>query len=175
METYIGLVKAYPLLMAAIQFAILGLSGEILAYMLREKRLAIPFTIPKIFAKMIAWAILGIVIKYGFVLIKGGVASWIDHGLIPVLCREGLAWAILVSVTTNAVFGPPMMFFHRIEDNIIDGKKGFDGIEKSLKTLIWFWPVAHTFTFLLPTDYQIGIAALWSVVLGVIMGIGIKR
>jgi len=175
MEAYIGLVKAYPLLMAAIQFAILGLFGEILAYMFREKKMAIPFTVTQFLAKMVAWAMLGIVIKYGFVLMKGGVVNWIDHGLLPEFCREGLPWAFTVSITTNGIFGPVMMFFHRIEDNIIDGKKGFDGIQKSLKTLVWFWPLAHTFTFSLPTDYQIGIAALWSVVLGIIMGIGIKR
>jgi hypothetical protein len=36
--------------------------------------------------------------------------------------------------------------------------------------MIWFWIPAHTITFSLPTDFQIGLAALWSVVLGVILG-----
>ena len=64
-----------------------------------------------------------------------------------------------------------MMFFHRLEENIIMGKRDFKVMEFPLLSLLWFWIPAHTFTFLLPKDYQIGIAAIWSIVLGIILSI----
>ena len=62
------------------------------------------------------------------------------------------------------------LVFHRIEDNLIEGKKGFTGIHKAWWTLIWFWIPAHTVTFSLPVHYQIGLAAVWGLVLGIILG-----
>jgi short-subunit dehydrogenase len=44
-------------------------------------------------------------------------------------------------------------------------------LAKELKSLIWFWIPAHTITFMLPKPYQIGLAALWSIVLALILGI----
>lgn len=64
-----------------------------------------------------------------------------------------------------------MMFFHRLEDNFILRRSGFAGLTKAWWTLLWFWIPAHTLTFSLPRDYQIGLAALWSIVLGLIMGL----
>jgi hypothetical protein len=71
-------------------------------------------------------------------------------------------------------FGPQMMYFHRVEDNLILRRWSFAGIETALKTLVWFWIPAHTVTFALPKEYQIGLAALWSVALGIILGLSIK-
>lgn len=171
-DFYLDFVRELPLVAAALQFAVLGTLGEILARLLRTKRLALPFSPGVLLLKMLAWAILGIVIKYGFVLMKGGVVGLIMHNMLPEFCAEGIAYAFAVSFFTNAVFGPGMMFFHRLEDNLIERKHGFAGIEKSLLTLAWFWIPAHTLTFSLPADYQIGLAALWSVVLGLILGLG---
>ena len=39
------------------------------------------------------------------------------------------------------------------------------------RTLIWFWIPAHTLTFSLAVDYQVGLAALWSLALGLILGL----
>jgi hypothetical protein len=64
-----------------------------------------------------------------------------------------------------------MMLFHRVEDNLILRTNGYAGIQGAFKTLIWFWIPAHTITFCLPTPFQIGLAALWGLVLGVILGL----
>jgi hypothetical protein len=37
-------------------------------------------------------------------------------------------------------------------------------------SLLWFWIPAHSVTFALPKPYQIGLAAIWSVALGIILG-----
>jgi hypothetical protein len=68
-----------------------------------------------------------------------------------------------------------MMLFHRLEDNLILRRRGFDGMAPALWTLAWFWIPAHTLTFSLPGDYQVGLAALWSLALGVILGLRPKH
>lgn len=175
METYTNWVVTYPLLSAAIQFAILGTLGEIISTSIQRKKFSLPCSGLQLIGKVIAWAVLGIVIKYGFAGMKGFTHALLDHHMIPAIFGSGLGWAFAVSVFTNILFGPQMMAFHRIEDNLILGEKGFDGITKAWWTLIWFWIPAHTITFWLPANYQIGLAAIWSLVLGLIMGFTKKK
>ncbi len=175
MELYIRWVTENPLLSAFIQFAILGTLGEIISFSLQKKQPAIPCTGWQLLGKMLAWGILGIVIKYGFAGMKGFTRALVDHQMLPAFFGSGFGWAFAVSVFTNLFFGPQMMAFHRLEDNLILGQKGFQGITRAWKTLLWFWIPAHTITFLLPADYQIGLAALWSVALGLIMGFSKKK
>ncbi len=61
-------------------------------------------------------------------------------------------------------------FEYRLEDNLIAGQWHWGGLARPWFSLVWFWIPAHTLTFSLPPDYQLGLAALWSVVLGVILG-----
>ncbi len=170
METYTQWVTQNPLLSAALQFGLLGTLGEIISFSLQQKRLALPCSLSQLIGKMLAWALLGIMIKYAFAGMKGFTAALVEHNLLPAFFGSGFGWALAVSVFTNTLFGPQMMAFHRLEDNLILGRKGFEGITQAWKTLLWFWIPAHTITFLLPADYQIGLAALWSVALGIIMG-----
>lgn len=170
METYLNWVQQNPLLSAAIQFAVLGTLGEIISFSLQSRRLALPCSWLQLAAKLLAWALLGVIIKYGFAGMKGFTDALVDDKLLPSFFGQGFGWALAVSVFTNLLFGPQMMVFHRLEDNLILGRKGFAGITTAWKTLIWFWIPAHTITFLLPNDLQIGLAALWSLVLGIILG-----
>lgn len=174
MHWYITWVTEQPMLSAAIQFGILGTLGEVISHTLRTKKLGLPNSALEMLGKMLAWALLGIVIKYGFTMMKGGVLNLLEHGLLPAFCAEGFGWAFSVSVVTNVFFGPQMMYFHRVEDNLILRRWSFAGIEKALKTLVWFWIPAHTVTFLLPAEYQIGLAAAWSIALGIILGLSVK-
>ncbi len=175
MNEYAEWVRQNPLLSAAIQFAILGTVGEILSFCLQKKKAALPCNYFQLLCKALGWALLGVIIKYGFAGMKGFTRALLDHGLLPGYFSDGLGWAIGLSTLTNLLFGPQMMFFHRLEDNLIMGERGFRGLERAWWTLIWFWIPAHTVTFVLPAEYQIGLAALWSVVLGLIMGLSRKR
>ncbi len=170
MEQYVIWVMENPLSSAAIQFALLGTAGEILSFSLKKKSLALPGGALYLLGKIIAWAILGIVIKYGFTGMKGFTRALLDYRLLPTWADSGLGWALAVSVLTNLFFGPQMMFFHRLEDNLIDRKWNMAGLTTAWWTLLWFWIPAHTVTFSLQTEYQIGLAAIWSLVLGLIMG-----
>jgi len=126
--------------------------------------------LPDSFRQGLGWALLGLLIKLGFLMMKGAAAAVIDHGLLPDSFRQGLGWALTVSVLTNLFFGPQMMFGHRLWDNVILRQRHWAGLEKAWWTLLWFWIPAHTVTFALPPDFQIGLAAAWSVVLGAILG-----
>ena len=172
MTAYTDWVAANPLLSAALHFAVLGTLGEVIAHWIARRRVAgLPCTPGQLALKSLAWAVLGVVIKYGFALMKGGASSLVGHGLLPAVLGSGVGYAFLVSVLTNLLFGPQMMAFHRWEDNLILGRRGYAGIQRAWWTLIWFWIPAHTLTFSLPKDLQIGLAAVWSVVLGIILGL----
>ncbi|MFO7654937.1 MAG: hypothetical protein R6X25_14135 [Candidatus Krumholzibacteriia bacterium] len=171
MIAYAEWVNAHPLLSAAVQFAILGTLGEVISASVRARRPALPCGIGQLAAKVAAWALLGLVIKAGFTGMKGFTRALIEHGFLPARAASGLGWAVSVSVLTNLFFGPQMMAFHRLEDNLILRRRGFAGIERAWWTLVWFWIPAHTLTFSLPPEYQIGLAALWGLVLGIILGL----
>ncbi len=171
LHAYVGWVTTHPFLSAALQFAILGTLGEVLASSLRQRKMAMPCSPLQLLLKSVAWALLGLVIKYGFIGMKGFTQALLDKGLLPGFLGQGLGKAFAISVLTNAFFGPQMMAFHRWEDNVILGQRGFEGITRAWWTLVWFWIPAHTVTFALPTEYQIGLAALWGLVLGVILGL----
>jgi hypothetical protein len=163
-------VISNPLLSAAIQFGILGTIGEIISATIGKRRLAFPGNLFQMMGKIAAWALLGIIIKYGFAGMKGFTQALLDHRMLPQFLATGIGWAFAVSVFTNIFFGPQMMFFHRLEDNLILWKWNLGGLTKAWWTLIWFWIPAHTITFSLPAEYQIGLAAAWSLVLGIILG-----
>ena len=170
MHAYVSWVGANPMLSAALQFALLGTLGELIPHWIRRGKGPLPFSPLVLLGKILAWAILGLVIKYGFAMMKGGTNALLEHGLLPTWMDQGVGKALATSALTNLFFGPQMMAFHRLEDNLILRERGFAGITKAWWTLLWFWIPAHTLTFSLPVDYQIGLAALWSVVLGVILG-----
>jgi len=170
MDFYINFVKTYPLMSSAAQFAVLGTLGEMIALFLKRKKLSTGWTPWVFIGKILAWAILGVIIKYGFIGMKGFVSTLFANNLLPAFLKSGVLYAFTISFFTNLFFGPQMMVFHRIEDNIIEGKWTFAGIEKAWFTLLWFWIPAHTITFSLPGHLQIGLAAVWGLVLGIILG-----
>jgi hypothetical protein len=175
MDWYIEWVSNNVFLSAAIQFGILGTLGEFVSHWFRTKTFSLFCSIPELVAKVIGWALLGIVIKYAFTGMKGFLSNLIETGMFPPVFNTPFLHAFALSTITNTLFGPQMMVFHRIEDNIILRRRGFDGITNAWKTLLWFWIPAHTATFLMPPAFQIGLASTWSLVLGVIMGMTKKE
>jgi hypothetical protein len=171
MNDYVTWVRAHPLLSATIQFALLGTLGELISHVIRKRDMHVNWTLRLWIGKPLAWALLGVVIKYGFSGMRGFVQALVEHDLLPAVCAGGLAGAFALSIFTNMFFGPQMMAFHRLEDNLIARTWNWNGLQKAWWTLVWFWIPAHTITFSLPLEYQIGLAAVWSLVLGIIMGL----
>lgn len=174
MNWYLELVKAHPILTAVVQFAILGTLGEIVSKWTVQKSFKYPFSFALTLWKMAVWSILGVLIKYAFVGINGFVRELIYHDPHPMLpyMEEGkIAYAFTISVLLNLQFGLFLVIFHRILDNLVIKVKNWKNLDKGMLSLLWFWIPAHTVTFSLPPDYRIGLAALWSVALGFILGI----
>ena len=70
------------------------------------------------------------------------------------------------------MFGPWIIILHRLLDNLPNKTLSVptQGLKGAMMTLVWFWIPAHTITFALPLEYQILLAAIWSFVLGLILG-----
>lgn len=176
MNWYIELVMAHPIITAMIQFAILGTLGDMISKWVINKKVFLPFSIYMLLWKMIEWAFLAVLIKYAFVGFQGFVDGLIDHQLLPAFIQEvGVGRAFAVSFLMNAQFGILLVILHRYLDYLPLGKINWTGINKGIYSLFWFWIPAHTVTFSLPKPYQIGLAAIWSLVLGLILGLFNKK
>jgi len=168
MNLYIELVNTYPIYSDMIKFAVLGTLGDIISKCMKQGKLFFPYKLPIVLLKMIAWAVIAITIKYAFVGYQGFIDSLVAHQLLPELGLFGRAFSI--SVTMNLQYGLFLVVFHRFLDNLIAKQYHWKNIDKGMLSLIWFWIPAHTITFMLDKPYQIGLAAIWSVVLGIILG-----
>ena len=169
MHWYVQVVTQHPLITAMIQFAIFGTIGDIIGKWLLQKKICLPFPPLTILFKFIEWSILGIFIKYVFVGFSGFMPALISHHML-FNCGK-IINAITFSIILNLLSGPTVIISHRILDNFIHKEKNWTNIDKGLLSLIWFWIPAHSITFMLPKAYQIGLAALWSIVLGIILGL----
>jgi hypothetical protein len=168
MNWYVELVTEFPILSAMVQFAILGTLGDILSKWIVKGRIHTPFGWGTALLKMAEWALLAVFIKYAFAGFHGFVDALKAHHLLPEMGPLGNSFAI--SVAMNLQFGPFLVIMHRLLDNAIAGKKNWQNLDKGFLSLIWFWIPAHTITFILPRPFQIGLAALWSLMLGLILG-----
>ena len=101
MDSYRLWVQTHPFLSAAIQFGLLGTLGELVAASLRARRPALPCPPLPLLAKVLAWALLGLVIKGGFIGMKGFTRALLDHHLLPAILGTGLGWAFALSTLTH--------------------------------------------------------------------------
>ena len=154
-----------PFILAFIKFAILGTAGELAAKLLLKKRIEIW----RIFYSALVWGLLGVLIKFCFTGFHGFISILTEKSYLP---DNHLAGAFFTSFFTNAMFGPWIIILHRLLDNLPSGKFTVptDGLKGAMLTLLWFWLPAHTVTFYLPENYQITLAAVWSFILGLILG-----
>ncbi len=169
MNLYVRFVTDEPILSAVVQFAVLGTFGEIVSKWVRKKSFHYPFNLSMTIWKMIVWSILAVCINYAFVGIDGFVRTLIEYKMLPEL--SPFVFAFAKSVMINLQFGLFLVIFHRVLDNLPEKVKTWQGLDKGMLSLLWFWIPAHTITFCLPEVYQIGLAAVWSVVLGFILGL----
>jgi len=114
--------------------------------------------------------VLAIGIKYAFKGFGGYVDKLIAVQLWPDFEPGTLGYALSLSLLMNLQFGLFLVIMHRVLDNIPLKAKNWKNLDKSMYSLLWFWIPAHTVTFMLPDLLRIGLAALWSVALGLILG-----
>jgi hypothetical protein len=114
-----------------------------------------------------------------------------------ILRQPGFSWLKLLSAFSvgalmNFLFAPVFMAFHRITDtHIISTGGSLSGffsplpVKKYVRTIDWvafwdfvvkktiplFWIPAQTLNFMLPEGYRILVAALYSIILGVLLSL----
>ncbi len=182
---FVQFTTNHPYMGGFVKFAILASMGEMLAKRIENNKWE--KTIGFI-EKAIVWGLFGILITLFFKLYVGGVASAIQAGYL--FDGGTLVFALQTSILMNLFFAPVFMAVHKLTDTYIEsryqGKLTMDELIKKpdwiqfvkfvlFKTIPFFWIPAHTITFLVPPEYRIILAALYSIFLGTFLTLGKKR
>ena len=181
----------HPYLMGFVKFSLLATAGELIAIKLASGQFAKP---PYLIARIVIWGLIGVWITYMMKIFFLGSGAMMAAGLLPGGSLEDgsvlktLIRAFATSATMNLTFGPTFMAVHKCSDTYLalratsgKGVKLSDVIDSVdwkrfvsftlYKTVPIFWIPAHTLTFMLPSEYQVMLAALLSVALGIILNL----
>ncbi|MGC9321166.1 MAG: hypothetical protein ACP5FY_02830 [Kosmotogaceae bacterium] len=170
MKWYVEFVRDFPFISAMIQFSIFGTLGDYISVKIAGSKANFSFSLMVL--KALEWAFLAIFIKIAFIGYEGFVSSLVINRILPqVFVESVLLNAITRSLSMNLQFGVFLVIFHRLLDNLVLQTKNWKNLDKALLSLMWFWIPAHTLTFVLPKDFQIGLAALWSFMLGLLLSL----
>ncbi len=188
-EIFENLSATHPFIMGFVKFALLATAGEIIAIKMSSGKWQKPCYF---IARIVIWGLIGVWITYMMKFLFLGAGASLDSGLIPGKDLPEfwvkLIRAFLTSATMNLTFGPTFMAVHKCSDTFL-ALRDKNGKGVSLKNVIeavdWtrfvsftlfktvpiFWIPAHTLTFMLPSEYQVMLAALLSVALGIILNL----
>ncbi len=190
-EVFEKLSGEHPYLMGFIKFALLATAGELIAIKMASGRFAKP---AYLVARIVIWGLIGIWITYMMKIFFLGSGAMIAAGLLPgkTLAADSVGYKLIrafaTAATMNLTFGPTFMAVHKCSDTYLalraqNGKgvklgEVIDAVDWKrfvsftiFKTVPIFWIPAHTVTFLLPSEYQVMLAALLSVALGIILNL----
>lgn len=194
--------STHGMITSFVKFAVLATLGEVIG--LRMKTGEYNQKGFGILPRAIVWGFLGLAIKMAFIVFATGTPNFLGYlgleGAATVMkgefSAEKLLVAFSISACMNLIFAPVMMTFHKITDiHIVDNGGTIKGLLKPIqfsnifqkldwgvqwnfvfkKTIPFFWIPAHTFTFLLPADYQVLFAALLGIVLGVLLAVASSK
>lgn len=190
-EVFEQLSGEHPYLMGFVKFALLATAGELISIKMASGRFAKP---AYLIARIVIWGIIGVWITYMMKIFFLGSGAMMGAGLLPgaSLAPDGLPYRLIrafaTAATMNLTFGPTFMAVHKCSDTYLalraqNGKgvrlsEVIDAVDWKrfvsftiFKTVPIFWIPAHTLTFMLPSEYQVMLAALLSVALGVILNL----
>ena len=190
-EVFETLSSTHPYIMGFIKFALLATSGELIAIKMATGKFAKP---AYLIARIVIWGLIGIWITYMMKIFFLGSGAMMEAGLLPggKLAVDSVSYKLIrafaTAATMNLTFGPTFMAVHKCSDTYLalraqNGKgvglfEVIDAVDWKrfvsftiFKTVPIFWIPAHTVTFLLPSEYQVMLAALLSVALGIILNI----
>ncbi len=182
----------HPFLMGFVKFALLATAGEIIAVRLSSGKWQKPVYLT---ARIIIWGLIGVWITYMMKILFTGAGGIITNGLLPGAGLpefwRNLLRAFTTSATMNLTFGPTFMAVHKCSDTYLALRSTANGEKITLgkvidavdwkrfvsftlfKTIPIFWIPVHTLTFMCPPAYQVMLAALLSVALGIILNLKI--
>jgi len=188
--------SSFPFVMSFLKFAILATTGELIGLRIRTGKYFVKGF--GILPRAIVWGILGITIQAAFIIFARGVPLLLEfaglHGSTDAMkgsltaAKVGVAFSI--SLLLNTFYAPVLMTVHKITDSHIEMNGGtlrgfFSSVNVSQilkgidwdthygfvlkKTIIFFWIPAQTINFLMPEQFRVLIAAVYGVILGVIL------
>ncbi len=188
----------HGMLMSFIKFAILATLGEVIGLRIKTGSYNRPGF--GILPRAIVWGFLGMTVKTAFLIFGTGAPAFLEFmgmdgaseiikgGFTPAKVLVSFA----ISASLNLFYAPVLMTFHKITDIHITNNGGtmrglftpiqfmqiFPAINWSVqwdfifkKTIPLFWIPMQTINFLLPPQYQILVAALLGIVLGVLLAV----
>lgn len=181
-----------------IKFAILATMGEMIGSRIRGG-IYLPKGFALIY-RAVVWGFLGMTVKAAFMIFGGGVPLLALHFSMenPQAVMAGpvtgarVLLALAISTFLNIFYAPVLMVTHRVSDlHVIlaagDRRKllKLPDVPRLLASIDWnsmwgivlkksiplFWIPAQTINFLLPEEFRILVAALYSTILGVILAL----
>jgi hypothetical protein len=181
-----------------IKFAILATMGEVIGLRIKTGNYNQPGF--GILPRAIVWGFLGMTVKAAFVIFGAGAPALLEmlgmenaSGIIKgELSPAKVLVSFTISASLNLFYAPVLMTFHKITDIHITNNRGtigglftpikfreiFPAINWEVqwdfvfkKTIPLFWIPMQTINFLLPSQYQILVAALLGIVLGILMAV----
>ncbi|MBO5897506.1 MAG: hypothetical protein J6R04_00680 [Clostridia bacterium] len=190
-EVFESLSGNHPYLMGFVKFALLATAGELIAIKMASGKFSKP---AYLIARIVIWGLIGIWITYMMKIFFLGSGAMIAAKLLPgsTLATDGVWYRLIrafaTAATMNLTFGPTFMAVHKCSDTYLalraqNGKgvtlgEVIDAVDWKrfvsftlFKTVPIFWIPAHTVTFMLPSEYQVMLAALLSVALGIILNL----
>ena len=179
-----------------IKFAILATMGEMLGSRIRTG-IYLPAGFALVY-RAVVWGFLGMTVKAAFMIFGSGTPLIMQHlGMEnPAAVMAGpvtgarVLLAFAISTFLNIFYAPVLMVTHRVSDLHIAAAAGnrrklltVPDVKGLLASIDWnsmwgivlkksiplFWIPAQTVNFLLPDEFRILVAALYSTVLGVIL------
>ena len=186
-EWFKKLSGSHPYIMGFIKFALLATAGELIAALIKTGKITVPC---KIVWRFVIWGVIGVWISFMMGVYKTASAYMMVTDKLPGDTNTVL-FALYTSVLMNTSFGPTFMAVHKISDKMLELsankeklslKNAVLGVDWSnfvsftiLKTVPLFWIPAHFVTFLLPSEYQVIMAAALSIALGIILSVGGRK
>lgn len=181
-----------------IKFAILATMGEMLGSRIRSG-IYLPAGFALVY-RAVVWGFLGMTVKAAFMIFGGGVPLIASHigmenpsaVMAGPLTGARVLLAFAISTFLNLFYAPVLMVTHRVSDLHIAAAGGdrrrlltVPDVTRLLASIDWnsmwgivlkksiplFWIPAQTINFLLPEEFRMLVAALYSTVLGVILAL----
>ena len=181
-----------------IKFAILATMGEMLGSRIRTG-IYLPEGFALVY-RAVVWGFLGMTVKAAFMIFGGGTPLVMEHlgmknaaaVMAGPVTGARILLAFAISTFLNIFYAPVLMVTHRVSDLHIAAAGGnrrklltVPDVKGLLASIDWnsmwgivlkksiplFWIPAQTVNFLLPEEFRILVAALYSTVLGVILAL----
>lgn len=187
-ELFVKVTEVHPCIAGFVQFAFLATVGELIAYRISTSEWDVP---SHIVVRFVLWGIIGVINTIAFKLFAGGTEYLFDTGLIPG-AHISIWKAFVTNIACQLLLSPFVMAFQNVANIciILKEKKvkririddvlynfDLDNYVKflMLKTIPFFWLPVQTIVFLMPSAFQITLAAYLSIVLGFILGLKNKK